>query len=112
MKTFKIICCTAYLVTVVFLVSTSTVWASPPSKLNKCVAWLNTYQQFHIDDKDTSILLSDFEGELKRLDLYSVDEIENALDLPMMESAAENSVQTEDDLAKCRGIAQDFVGIQ
>lgn len=86
--------------------------ATPPSKLNTCVAWMETYQQFHPDDKDTSILLSDFEGELKRLDLFSVDQIENALDLPMMLSAAENSPQTKKDLMYCRGIAQDFVGFQ
>lgn len=87
------------------------VYAAPPSKLNTCVAWLDTYQQFHPDDKDTSILLSDFEGELKRLDLFSVDEIENALDLPMMMTAADNSPQTKKDLMYCRGIAQDFVGV-
>lgn len=87
------------------------VHAAPPSKLNTCAAWLNTYQQFHPDDKDTSILLSDFEGELKRLDLFSVDEIENALDLPMMMTAADNSPQTKKDLMYCRGIAQDFVGV-
>lgn len=85
--------------------------AAPPSKLNTCAAWLDTYQQFHPDDKDTSILLSDFEGELKRLDLFSVDEIENALDLPMMMTAADNSPQTKKDLMYCRGIAQDFVGV-
>lgn len=87
------------------------VHAAPPSKLNTCAAWMETYQQFHPDDKDTSILLSDFEGELKRLDLFSVDQIENALDLPMMMSAAENSPQTKTDLMYCRGIAQDFVGV-
>lgn len=86
--------------------------AAPPSKLNTCVAWMETYQQFHPDDKDTSILLSDFEGELKRLDLFSVDQIENALDLPMMLTAADNSPQTKKDLMYCRGIAQDFVGFQ
>ena len=86
--------------------------AAPPSKLNTCVAWMETYQQFHPDDKDTSILLSDFEGELKRLDLFSVDQIENALDLPMMLTAADNSSQTKKDLMYCRGIAQDFVGFQ
>lgn len=86
--------------------------AAPPSKLNMCVAWMETYQQFHPDDKDTSILLSDFEGELKRLDLFSVDQIENALDLPMMLTAADNSPQTKKDLMYCRGIAQDFVGFQ
>ncbi|UTQ72605.1 hypothetical protein [Escherichia phage A221] len=73
---------------------------------------METYQQFHPDDKDTSILLSDFEGELKRLDLFSVDQIENALDLPMMLTAADNSPQTKKDLMYCRGIAQDFVGFQ
>ena len=88
------------------------VHAAPPSKLNTCAAWLDTYQQFHPDDKDTSILLSDFEGELKRLDLFSVDEIENALDLPMMMSAADNSPQTAKDLTMCRKIAKDFVGFQ
>lgn len=87
-------------------------YAAPPSKLNTCAAWMNTYQQFHPDDKDTSILLSDFEGEMKRLDLFSVDEIENALDLPMMLTAADNSPQTKKDLMYCRGIAQDFVGFQ
>lgn len=86
--------------------------AAPPSKPNTCVAWMETYQQFHPDDKDTSILLSDFEGELKRLDLFSVDQIENALDLPMMLTAADNSPQTKKDLMYCRGIAQDFVGFQ
>ncbi|EHJ9376154.1 hypothetical protein KB816_002863 [Salmonella enterica] len=88
------------------------VMASPASKLNICAAWLSTYQQFHPDDKDTSILLSDYEGELKRLDLYSVDQIENALDLPMMESAADNSKQTIKDLTMCREIATNFVGNQ
>lgn len=86
--------------------------AAPTSNLNTCVAWLDTYQQFHPDDKDTSILLSDFEGELKRLDLFSVNEVENALDLPMMMSAADNSTQTAKDLTKCRKIAKDFVGFQ
>lgn len=86
--------------------------AAPPSKLNICVAWMDTYQQFHPDDKDTSILLSDFEGELKRLDLFSIDEVENALDLPMMISAADNSPQTAKDLTMCRKVAKDFVGFQ
>lgn len=94
------------------LLMAGSVNATPPSKLNTCAAWMETYQQFHPDDKDTSILLSDFEGELKRLDLFSVDQIENALDLPMMLSAAENSPQTKKDLMYCRGIAQDFVGFQ
>lgn len=82
--------------------------AVPANNLNKCAAWLSTYQQFHPDDKDTSILLSDFEGEMKRLDQYSTDQIENALDLPMMESAADNSHQTTIDLFYCRGIAINF----
>lgn len=86
--------------------------AAPNSNLNVCVAWLDTYQQFHPDDKDTSILLSDFEGELKRLDLFSINEVESALDLPMMLSAADNSAQTAKDLTKCRKIAKDFVGFQ
>lgn len=90
----------------------SQVLAAPASKLNMCAAWLSTYQQFHPDDKDTSILLSDYEGELKRLDLYSVDQIENALDLPMMESSADNSKQTIKDLTMCREIATNFVGNQ
>lgn len=82
--------------------------AQPANNLNTCVAWLSTYQQFHPDDKDTSILLSDFEGELKRIDQYSTDQIENALDLPVMLSAAENSKQTLKDLNYCRGIATKF----
>lgn len=82
--------------------------AVPANNLNKCAAWLSTYQQFHPDDKDTSILLSDFEGEMKRLDQYSTDQIENALDLQMMESAAENSHQTVVDLMYCRDIAINF----
>lgn len=86
--------------------------AAVPSKLNTCAAWLSTYQQFHIDDKETSILLSDYEGELKRLNLYSVDEIENSLDLPIMLSAADNSSDTRKTLTMCTEIAKNFVGIQ
>lgn len=82
------------------------------SNLNLCAAWLDTYQQFHPEDKDTSILLSDYEGELKRLDLYSINEIENALDSPMMLSAAESSEKTKQDLVKCRNIATDFKRVQ
>lgn len=100
------------LILAVFVGYVGGAYSAPPSKLNTCAAWMDTYQQFHPDDKDTSILLSDFEGELKRLDLFSVDEIENALDLPMMMSAAENSPQTKKDLMYCRAIAQDFVGFQ
>lgn len=95
------------------LISVFGLWANhalavPANNLNKCAAWLSTYQQFHPDDKDTSILLSDFEGEMKRLDQYSTDQIENALDLPMMDSAADNSHQTAVDLSYCRGIAINF----
>lgn len=82
------------------------------SNLNLCAAWLDTYQQFHPEDKNTSILLSDYEGELKRLDLYDVNQIENALDSDMMLSAADNSQETQKDLKRCRGIATDFVGFQ
>ncbi|WPJ72201.1 hypothetical protein DEEACLCL_00184 [Salmonella phage CRW-SP2] len=82
------------------------------SNLNLCAAWLDTYQQFHPEDKDTSILLSDYEGELKRLDLYNVNEIENALDSDMMLSAADNSEQTRKDLMHCREIAQNFKRVQ
>ena len=45
---------------------------------------------------------------MKRLDQYSTDQIENALDLPMMESAADNSHQTVVDLTYCRDIAINF----
>lgn len=92
----------------VFVFWASNALAVPANNLNKCAAWLSTYQQFHPDDKDTSILLSDFEGEMKRLDQYSTDQIENALDLSMMDSAADNSHQTAVDLAYCRGIAINF----
>lgn len=83
-------------------------FAEPPNELNTCAAWLSTYQQFHPDDKDTSILLSDYEGELKRLDLYSVDQVENALDLPVMMSAADSSQDTVTELSRCREIALRF----
>lgn len=99
-------------IAVILLIASSLAQAAPASKLNTCAAWLDTYQQFHPDDKDTSILLSDFEGELKRLDLFHIDEIENALDLPMMQSAAENSQETKRNLAMCRQIAINFKRIQ
>lgn len=86
--------------------------AEPANELNTCAAWLSTYQQFHPDDKDTSILLSDYEGELKRLDLYSTNQIENALDLPIMMSAADNSKETEAELLRCREIATRFTKVQ
>lgn len=84
--------------------------AVPASRLNICMAWLTTYEQFHIHDKETSILKSDFEGELKRLDLYSIDEIENALDLPMMLSAADKGKDTQKYLSECTKVAKDFTG--
>lgn len=101
-----------YSLFVLLWVSTITCATPVVSNLNMCAAWLDTYQQFHPDDKDTSILLSDYEGELKRLDLYSINEIENALDDPMMLSAADNSEQTKKDLEKCRQIATNFKRIQ
>lgn len=97
---------------VLLLLISGVACAAPSSKLNICAAWLDTYQQFHPEDKDTSILLSDFEGELKRLDLFSINEIENALDLPMMESAADNSDETKSNLKMCRQIAINFKRIQ
>lgn len=101
-----------YSLFVLLWVSTITCATPVVSNLNMCAAWLDTYQQFHPEDKDTSILLSDYEGELKRLDLYSINEIENALDDPMMLSAADNSEQTKKDLEKCRQIATNFKRIQ
>lgn len=98
---------------IICMLAAGTAQAAPVvSNLNLCAAWLDTYQQFHPEDKDTSILLSDYEGELKRLDLYDINQIENALDSQMMLSAADNSEQTTKDLMKCRDIAKDFKRVQ
>ena len=84
-------------------------WAIQPSKLNICSAWLSTYSQFH-DNNAVSILSSEFDAEMKRLNLYSTDQIENALDQPVMLLATDNGEATDNQLSYCVTMARNFTG--
>lgn len=78
-------------------------------ELHTCLAWFSTYEQFHQDDYDTSVLKAKLELEMKLSKVYNVNQIENALDMPMMQSAADKSEETKSNLRYCTGIAKDFI---
>lgn len=77
--------------------------------LHTCLAWFSTYEQFHQDDYDTSLLKAKLELEMKLSKVYNINQIENALETPMMGSAADKSEETKSNLKYCTGVAKDFI---
>ncbi|AFX93565.1 Rz-like spanin [Serratia phage phiMAM1] len=83
--------------------------AGQADDLHTCLAWFSTYEQFHQDDYDTGLLKAKLELEMKLSKVYNINQIENALDTPMMESAADKSEETKSNLRYCTNIAKDFI---
>lgn len=97
------------LLLILFLICPSAHALGEADDLHVCLAWLTTYEQFHPDDYDTSVLESRLELEMKISKVYNINQIENAMEMTIMDSAADKSDETKRNLRRCTQMAKDFI---
>ena len=81
-------------------------------KVKRCVGWMERYEELEGDEKERCMVVWELEGEVKGVDVLSVDEIENGVDVGMMVSGGDKSGERKKEVMYCGGIGEEFVGFE